>query len=179
MFADEIKNFHRNLGEEEEQWIRENLENLSDDKKLNFTRALRNYKEITIMALQKVYQEITGRKPVNYYWAVCQECGCEYDYGMSACPECYDKGKETRLRFVKSSEFQPPLKVIRYNKQYLIGDKGEQLCYNCPEKKESYCKHFGSPDWNCTREEFEYCQCKACCTNHKKLNRAIKENKNA
>lgn len=177
MFVDELRNFHFKIGEVEEQWINENVEKLDDEKKLNFSRELRNYKEVTIMALKKVYQDVTGKKPNNYYWAVCAECGCEYDYELEMCPACYDRKLDCRIKAVKLSEFQPPRNVIRYNKTYSIGDKNEPVCYNCENKEGSYCMKFGNPDWNCKREEFETCSCKVCCSRIKAENRKIKENK--
>lgn len=177
MFIDELKNFHLKIGEAEEQWINENVEKLDENQKLNFSRELQNYKEITILALKKVYQEITGKKAREYYWAVCLECGCEYDYSLPMCPACYDNGLECRARAVKKSEFQPPMKVIRYNKQYLNGDKNETICYNCVHKKQSFCKNFGNPKWNCQREEFESCPCARCCAVTKKYNEELEKNR--
>jgi hypothetical protein len=145
---------------------------------LNFSRELQNYKEITILALKKVYQEITGKKAKEHIWAICLECGCEYDYGLPMCPACYDKGFDCRARAVKKSEFQPPMKVIKYNKQYQNGDKGETVCYNCVHKSGSFCKNFGNPNWNCHREEFESCNCARCCAVAKRYNAELEKNKN-
>lgn len=178
MFIDELKNFHLKIGEVEEQWINENVEKLDENQKLNFSRELQNYKEITILALKKVYQEITGKKANEHIWAVCLECGCEYDYGLPMCPACYDKGFDCRARAVKKSEFQPPMKVIKYNKQYQNGDKGETVCYNCVHKSGSFCKNFGNPNWSCRREEFESCNCARCCAVAKKYNAELEKNKN-
>ena len=176
MFIDELKNCHK-IGEEEAQWISENVEGLDESQKLNFSRELQNYKEITINVLKNVLLAVTGKKAKSYYWAVCLECGCEYDYDLPMCPDCYDRGFECRAKAVKKSEFQPPAKVIRYNKHYLNGDKGEKICYFCESKKESFCKHFGQPEWNCRREEFESCECRMCCAITKKANKALEESK--
>jgi hypothetical protein len=177
MFADELKNFHLKIGKEEEQWINENVEKLDENQKLNFSRELQNYKEITILALKKVYQEITGKKAKEHIWAICLECGCEYDYGLPMCPACYDKGFDCRARAVKKSEFQPPMKVVRYNKQYQNGDKGETVCYNCVHKSGSFCKNFGNPNWNCHREEFESCNCARCCAVAKRYNAELEKSR--
>ena len=93
------------------------------------------------------------------------------------CPACYDKGLECRARAVKKSEFQPPAKVIKYNKKYLNGDKGETVCFNCVHKKQSFCKNYGNPNWTCRREEFESCECRMCCAVTKKANKALEESK--
>lgn len=176
MFIDELKSLHK-IGADEEQWISENVENLDENQKLNFSRELQNYKEITILVLKKVYQGVTGKQSRGYFWAVCLECGCEYDYRLPMCPNCYDNNLECRAKAVKKSEFQPPFKVIRYNKQYLNGEKNEKICYSCESKKESYCKHFGQTTWNCGKEEFESCECRMCCAIAKKANKVLEENK--
>lgn len=177
MFIDELKSFHLKIGEAEEQWINENVEKLDENQKLNFSRELQNYKEITILALKKVYQEITGKKAKEHIWAVCLECGCEYDYDLPMCPSCYDKGFECRAKAIKKSEFQPPMKVVRYNKKYLNGDKGEAICYSCIHKKEGYCKNFGNHKWACKREEYEMCECKSCCAIMKRANERYENSK--
>ena len=176
MFIEELRNCHK-IGAEEEQWISENVEGLDESQKLNFSRELQNYKEITINVLKNVLLAVTGKQSKGYYWAVCLECGCEYDYDLPMCPECYDRGFECRAKAVKKSEFQPPAKVIRYNKHYLNGDKGEKICYFCESKKESFCKHFGQSEWSCRREEFESCECRLCCAVEKKANKALEESK--
>ena len=89
---------------------------------------------------------------------------------------CFDKGLDCRTKAVRKSEFKPTFKVIKYNKQYMNGDKNEQTCFTCIHKKESYCPHFGNPDWTCHREEFEMCECKMCCGIAKKENRQLQDN---
>ena len=176
MFIDEIKHVYK-IGTEEEQWLSENIESLDESQKLNFLRELQNYKAITITVLKKVYQDVTGKSARVYFWAVCMECGCEYDYGLPICPDCYDRGFECRVVAIKKSEFQPTFKVINYNKQYLTGDKDEKLCYNCENKKESYCRKYGNPNWQCKREEFEICKCKLCCGVSKRANKILEDSR--
>lgn len=163
MFVDEIENQHGKLGDLEKQWISENTEKLADDVKLNFSRELQNYKVITVNVLKNVYIAVTGKKCKGYYWAVCLECGCEYDYELPMCPKCFENDLECRAKAVKASEFQPPLKVIRYNKKYLNGGTNETTCYNCVHKNNSFCRNFGNPNRECKREEFESCPCTRCC----------------
>jgi hypothetical protein len=176
LFIDELKNCHK-IGAEEEQWISENVEGLDESQKLNFSRELQNYKEITINVLKNVLLAVTGKQSKGYYWAVCLECGCEYDYELPMCPDCYDRGFECRAKAVKKSEFQPTFKVIKYNKKYLNGDKGEKICYPCEHKKESYCKNFGNYQWNCKREEYEMCECRMCCAIARRANEALDKTK--
>ena len=178
MFIDELKHNFK-IGDAEEQWLSENIERLDEGQKLNFLRELQNFKEITISVLKKVFQDVSGKKVKEHIWAVCLECGCEYDYDLPMCPDCYDRGFECRAKAVKKSEFQPPAKVIRYNKPYLNGDKGEFICYSCIHKKQSFCKNYGNPNWECKREEFEMCECRTCCGIAKRANRQLEETRSA
>jgi hypothetical protein len=70
------------------------------------------------------------------------------------------------------------MKVIKYNKQYLNGDKCETVCYKCVHKKQSFCKNYGNPNWTCRREEFESCNCARCCAVAKRYNAELEKNKN-
>lgn len=176
MFVDEVEGKHGKLGDLERQWISENLEKLADNEKLNILRELENYKVITLKVIKDVYQAITGKKCKGYFWAVCLECGCEYDYDLPMCPVCYDNNLECRAKAIKTSEFQPPMKVVRYNKTFYKFDK-EQNCYSCVHKKESYCPHFGNPNWTCKREEAEMCNCRTCCASLSHIQRKTDEQK--
>lgn len=176
MFINELEGCFGKLGDSEKQWVTENLERLDDASKMNIMHELREHRgTISIPVMQKVLEKVTGKKARVYFWAVCLECGCEYDYSLPMCPACFDKGLDCRAKAVKKSEFKPTFKVIKYNKQYMNGEKGEQTCFTCDHKKESYCSNFGNPDWNCHREEFESCECKICCGIAKKVNRQLQE----
>lgn len=174
MFVDEVEGKHGKLGDLERQWISENLEKLADNEKLNILRELENYKVITLKVIKEVYTAITGKKCNGYYWAVCLECGCEYDYSLPMCPACYEKKLECRARAIKTSEFQPPMKVVRYNKTFLKYEN-EHSCFNCENRKESYCPHFGNPYYNCNSEELHSCGCNACCSALKSAQRKVDE----
>ena len=176
MFINELEGCFGKLGDSEKQWVSENLERLEDTTKMNIMHELREHRgTISIPVMQKVLEKVTGKKARVYFWAVCLECGCEYDYSLPMCPACFDKGLECRAKAVKKSEFKPNMTVIKYNKQYMKGDKNEQTCFSCINKENSYCPHFGNPDWNCHREEFEMCNCKMCCGVAKKENRKLQE----
>ena len=125
--------------------------------------------------LSRAYEKVVGRKPKVYVWAVCQNCKCEYDIELPYCPECYKNGLICRAKDGRKSDFPPPAKVIRYNKTYINGDKGEMNCYDCQNKENSFCIHFGDNRWNCGKEEFEYCNCKSCCIRIKKMNENIEK----
>ena len=174
MFIDEIEGKHGKLGDLEKQWINENLEKLNDSDKLNILRELENYKVITLKVLKEVYKAVTGKQVKGFFWAVCLECGCEYDYSLPMCPKCYENNLECRAKAIKTSEFQPPMKVVRYNKTFLKYEK-EQSCFNCINRKESYCKNFGNPNWDCRHEELEACNCKSCCSALKHAQRKVDE----
>lgn len=176
MFINELEGCFGKLGDSEKQWVTENLERLDESSKMNIMHELREHRGIiTIPVMQKVLEKVTGKKARVYFWAVCLECGCEYDYGLPMCPACFDKGLDCRTKAVKKSEFKPPMSVIKYNKQYINGDKNEQTCFTCIHKKQSYCSNFGNPNWDCHREEFETCECKMCCAVAKKANRQLQE----
>lgn len=174
MFVDEVEGKHGKLGDLERQWISENLEKLADNEKLNILRELENYKVITLKVIKEVYTAVTGKKCNGYYWAVCLECGCEYDYSLPMCPACYDKKLECRVKAIKTSEFQPPMKVVRYNKTFLKYEN-EHSCFNCENRKESYCPHFGNPYYNCNSEELHSCGCNVCCSALKSAQRKVDE----
>ena len=180
MVINELEGFYGKATEDERQWVAVNLEKLDEELQAKFLKELRRihkdgFPDISIM--KNLLVRVTGKQPKVYYWAVCLECGCEYDYGIPMCPACYDKGLDCRARAVKTSEFQPPMKVIKYNKQYMNGDRNEIVCYNCVHKNESFCKNFGNPNWNCQREEFESCKCARCCAMAKRINAELEKNK--
>ena len=179
MIINEIEGFYGKATEQEKQWVSENLEKLDADAQGSYLRELHKihkdgFPDISIM--KNLLIRVTGKKPKQYFWAVCLECGCEYDYSLPMCPACYDNGLDCRAKAIKKSDFQPPMKVVRYNKQYLSGDAGETVCFNCVHKKQGSCRNYGNPNWNCQREEFESCVCARCCIVAKKYN-AQMENK--
>ena len=180
MIINELEGVYGKATEEEKQWIAINLEKLDYEVQTKYLTQLHKihsggFPDVSIM--KNLLIRITGKRPKDYIWAVCLECGCEYDNGLPMCPECYEKNLECRARALKKSEFQPPMKVIRFNKQYLNGDKGETICYECVHKKQSFCPHYGNPHWNCHREEFESCPCARCCSIAKRYNAELEKNK--
>ena len=179
---EKLNEIYGEFDETTKKWISENLCNLGPENEENFLRAIqeehsRRQGKPDIHKLKIVLEKVTGKKARQFIWAVCLECGCEYDYTLPMCPACYDKGFDCRARAVKKSEFQPPMKVIRYNKQYQHGDKGETVCYDCVHKPNSFCKNYGNPNWSCQREEFESCACARCCAMAKRINAELEKNK--
>ena len=179
MILERIVNYYGRLGDEEQRYIRENVEKLTEEQKNNFAKKLftdypTGKKIPDVLAIAKTLAMVEGKKPKVYIWAVCLECGTEYAYGLPLCPACYKKGFECRAHAVKKSEFQPPISVIKFNKEY-IGDGKEVNCYDCPYKEMSYCPHFGQEGWVC--RDYSQCQCASCCVKAKKENEAMKTTK--
>ena len=176
MFIDELREYYGLIDDEAKNFIEDVIGKYKDSEqkmlKEEFIRRFPRNRFPDISSLSKFFREHKPKVTV-YYWAICLECGCEYDYSLPMCPKCYDKGLDCRTKAIRKSEFQPNFNVIKYNKAYLNGDPGEQTCFTCPNKKESYCKNFGNPDWTCHREEFEMCQCKLCCGKIKAENRKL------
>lgn len=179
---EKLQEIYGEFDENTKKWISENLKNLGEENEANYLRVIqeehsKRQGKPDIRKLKIILEKITGKKAREFIWAVCSECGCEYDYGLPMCPDCYDRGFDCRARAVKKSELQPPMKVIKYNKQYLNGDKGETVCYKCVHKKQSFCGNYGNPDWNCQREEFESCNCSRCCAIAKRYNAELEKNR--
>lgn len=178
MVIDELEGFYGKSTEDEKQWVSVNLEKLEEDLQSKFLKELRRihkdgFPDITIM--KNLLVRITGKQPKVYIWAVCMECGCEYDYELPMCPACYERGLDCRAKAVRKSEFQPPMKVVRYNKPYQHGDRGEVVCYDC-EQKSTYCRNYGISNRTCKREEFESCPCARCCAIAKRYNAELEKN---
>ena len=174
--VERLEKSYGDIPEMEKAWIEDNIESLTDEQKGKFFKALttshefkNGYPEISVMAT--VYKNVMNKAPKTYAWSICKECGCEYDYRLPCCPACYEKGLYCNVFAVKSSASKPA--IVQYNKTYLNGGNGETTCFNCEHKKNSYCKNFGNPNWNCKREEFEMCECKICCSMAKRENQKL------
>lgn len=171
MMIEQIQGYYGTLPEQEQKWISENLEQLSEEQQMNFLHELneqhgRKQGKPDIKKMSKVLQKVTGQKPKVYYWSVCQACGCEFDYRLPMCPKCYDEGFICRAYAVQKSEFQPAFnRIKRYNKPY-IGDFKNPGCYTCANRKESYCPNYGNPDYQCY--EMQDCKCAKCCVDLRK-----------
>lgn len=76
---------------------------------------------------------------------------------------------------MRVSEAGIPAKVIRWNQTTLDDDGKRQYCVTCLIRDKGFCLKFGDPDKQCSAQDFEYCECKKCCSFHKKLNAKVKE----
>lgn len=171
MIINELEGFYGKATEEEKQWVAERIDRLSDEEQQNFMHELhQSHKKgfPSIFIMKGILAKVTGKKQTNFFWSVCLECGCEYDFNLPMCPACYKKGLECRAVAVKISELYPPAKVIRYNKAY-----GEKNCYDCDKTELSFCHHFGQTNWDC--RNLSTCTCASCCIKQKNANRRIEE----
>ena len=134
----------------------------------------RGFPDISYLA--KFLNDGKAKKGVSFYWAVCDDCKAEYDYRFIQCPVCFKNGKKNSGFKVRTSDLGIPGKVIRWNQTTLDDDGKGTYCVSCANRDHGFCLKFGDPDKECSREEFEYCECKKCCAFHKKANgRAIKD----
>lgn len=169
---DRIIKFYGSLGLEEKNYILQKSGELSEIEKQKYCKSLFNDCPArtgipTVATLEEVYRQIKGQTENIYYWAVCKECGGEYDYKLLICPYCYNKGLECRARDVVMSRDKPHAKVVRFNKGF-YKLTNEKTCYECGDNFLSYCEHFGIPFYDC--KDFSECKCNACCSLHKKKN---------
>lgn len=171
MIINELEGFYGRATEDEKQWVAERIERLSEEEQQNFLHALhQNHKKgfPSIFIMKGILAQVTGKRQTGYFWAVCLECGCEYDYGLLKCPSCYKKGLECRAVELKKSELKPPANVIRFNKPC-----GENNCYDCDYTELSFCLHFGQTNWEC--HNLSNCVCASCCIKEKKANQNIEK----
>ena len=138
------------------------------------TRSKRfGFPDISILA--KFLNDAGTKKHKGFYWAVCDDCGAEYDYRFERCPKCHLAGKRSSGYKVRTSEDGIPGKVIRWNQTTFHPDGKMQYCVECANRDNGFCRWFGDPDHTCERSEYEYCQCKKCCVIHKKGNERMKK----
>ena len=128
-----------------------------------------------ISTLAKYLTEGAKHKVSGFYWAVCNTCKAEYDYRFNYCPACLTSHRprdQWQGYKVRTSDDPPPAKVIRWNITLTRPiDEGQKICANCEERSGSYCPMFGDPGKQCSKSDYEYCACKACCAWYKKGNR--------
>jgi hypothetical protein len=127
-----------------------------------------------IATLAKFLTGIPAKKSKGFYWSVCRDCKSEYDYRFIHCPACFLKGKRNTGYFLKTSDNPPPKNVIRWNQTTLEDDGKSTYCVSCPTRDKGFCVKFGDPNYQCSSQEFEYCECKKCCALHKKANAGMK-----
>lgn len=175
MILEDLEKYYGKFPEHESKYVEENVMKLSAEEQQRFYTKLTESRSKRmgvpdLAALSKVLKEISGSKAKVYIWSVCNDCGAEYDYKFMTCPKCHLEGKHSSGYKVKKSDFPPTFKVIRWNQTTLQDDGKAQYCVSCQHTEKNYCRWFGEPNHTCSREEYEYCECKKCCAFHKRAN---------
>lgn len=129
------------------------------------------FPDISILA--KFLNDASANKRSGFYWAVCDDCGAEYDYRFERCPKCHLAGKRSSGYKVRTSDNPPPRNVIRWNMITFHPEGGKQYCVSCAVRDTGYCRWFGDPDHTCASSDYEYCECRKCCAIHKKGNQKV------
>ena len=152
--------------------MNENAQNDIASKIIETRPKSRGFPDIAFLA--KYLNDSKGKRVIGFYWSICNDCGCEYDYKFITCPKCHLEGKKSSGYKVRQSDNPPPKnKVVRWNMPIIYPPSENKYCVNC-EHKTSFCFKFGNPDFQCSREDFEHCPCKECCAFHKKINGRLK-----
>ncbi len=180
MLIDRLREYYGFPDTEQTEFIKQRTQNLSEaqqneiaDKIIQSRQKRFGFPDISILA--KFLNDAGSKKCKGFYWAVCDDCGAEYDYKFERCPKCHLAGKRSSGYKVRSSEYQPPAKVIRWNQTTFYPDKDRTYCITCEHRDTGYCRWFGNPDHQCPQNEYEYCECRKCCAIHKKANEKIKK----
>lgn len=173
-FIKELEDCFGKFDEAEKSWAFDNLNRLDEESKKKFFSLLKDKHEkknepLSIYEMGEILEKVSGKKARTYFWSVCMECGAEYAYGLPMCPACYRRGLSCRTYAVKKSEFPPPAKVFRFNKEYF--EQGERSCYDCPDTELSYCSNFGNEKYDCN--DLRNCKCAACCVKLKHENQKL------
>ena len=133
----------------------------------------RGFPDISYLA--RFLNDNKNRPAIKFYWSVCDDCKTEYEYRFMQCPACFKNGKKNSGYKVRTSDQGIPAKVVRWNQTTLNDDGKGTYCVSCPIRDKGFCYKFGDPEKECSRQDFEYCECKKCCSFHKKLNTRVKE----
>lgn len=178
MLLETLEKYYGEFSEPEQDFIHKSVEILDAATQEAFYKNLTEFwgkrKGVPdLSVLSKTLRIVAPNKARVYFWAICDDCGAEYDYRFMQCPRCFLEGKKNSGYSVKKSEYQPPMKIIRWN-QFTLSPSTIQVrhCVDCVEKK-FYCPIFGNPDKQCKAQDFEYCPCKKCCAYFKKANKDV------
>lgn len=175
MLLTKLRNFYGHIDFDIELFIRDKSKDIKpqDEDKVFKSITDNNPKENGIPDKATLSNFLPHEEKKNriFYWSVCHVCGCEYDYKFNLCPACYKKGKKTTAYAVRKSDINPGNAIVRYNLTHLPNEEGEMVCLQCDGNENSYCSWFGNSLHSCSREDREYCGCRACCARYKKMNR--------
>lgn len=176
MLIDKLREYYGFPDADQAEYINKRTHGMSEnqqdeiaDKIIQSRQKRFGFPDISILA--KFLNDAGTKKHKGFYWAVCDDCKAEYDYRFVSCPKCYLAGKKSSGYKVRASETQPPAKVIRWNQTTFEDDGKRKYCVNCAVRdNNTYCRWFGDPDHTCAQGDYEYCECKKCCAEHKKVN---------
>ena len=177
MLYDKLAEYYGDGDREQEQYVREAEKRLSVEKQTAAYNQIieargKRFGFPDISVLSKFISPTTAKGGnYQYAWAVCNDCKAEYDYKFVTCPRCLLSGKSSSGYRVRGSDVPPGHNVIRWNQTSLNAEPNEKLCVNCEHRDNSYCRFFGNPDWQCTKSDFENCDCRQCCARHKRANK--------
>ena len=177
MLLEQLQKYFGEADEETSDFIREHSEGYTEEEEKRIyswiiEKKSKKFGFPDINFLARAFREFASEQK-KYFWCICDVCGKGYDYSLPVCPHCYKEGKLSNRYKVRVSDTKPPASVPKYNKAVLRNYDERGSCYDCEQSALSFCDKFGNPFHNC--KDFRNCQCKACCTRNKKLNRDFYE----
>lgn len=174
MLIDKLRNYYGFPNNEQVEYISKNVLGITEaeqdalaDKIIEERSKRYGFPDIAFLSK---YLKGAQKKTRIFYWSVCDDCGAEFDYGFMRCPACHLKGKQSSGYKVKTSENPPPRNVIRWNLTTFNVQDGYTNCVVCEHRDTGFCRWFGNPNHTCAQNDYEYCECKACCAKHRKAN---------
>jgi len=177
MLYDKLAEYYGDGDREQEQYVREAEKRLSVEKQMAVynqiieARGKRfGFPDISVLSKFTAPASAKGGE-YKYVWSVCNDCNAEYDYKFIKCPRCHLSGKVSSGYRVRGSDIPPDNSVIRWNQTSLNSAPGERTCVTCEHRDVGYCRFFGNPDWQCSKSDYEYCECRQCCAIHKRANK--------
>lgn len=172
MLIDILRDYYGIPDVQTSQFIAEKTKGMAEEKQNEIAEQVKQkhsqrYGFPDIAVLTK-YFDTVQTKVKKFYWSVCNDCKAQFDYRFNTCPKCFLEGKKSSGYKVKVSDYQPPKSVIRWNQTSLQDET--HGCFKCENKEDSFCPYFGKPGYQCNKTDYDYCQCKKCCINHRKAN---------
>lgn len=178
MLINKLRDYYGFPDKEQIDYITRSTQGMSDElqddiatKIIEARPKARGFPDISYLA--RFLNDNKGKRTINFYWAVCDDCKAEYDYKFIQCPVCFKNGKSNSGHKVRVSDQGIPAKVIRWNQTTLNDDGKGQYCVSCVHRDKGFCLKFGDPNKMCDAQDFDYCECKKCCSFHKKLNAQV------
>ena len=180
MLYDRLAEYYGDGDSEQEQYVKNAERKMDYDKQSELYSQIiekhaKRYGFPDISFLSKMFGNATPQGGTyKYFWAVCDDCKTEYDFNFNYCPKCFEMGKRNSGYKVKTSNTEYPKSVIRWNMPVLEAPEGIRTCTHCESRTSGYCRGFGNPDWQCSKSDFDYCECKQCCAFYRKVNQNAK-----